>query len=471
LGLRKLTRTARVELEARVREWYRSLIPGDLHSRIVSVVGLEDWHQQLDGDPEAWQRAVDRLAAELVRSQGDFQRELGWLCSPDARSAYRFGQALAQADAAAALLDRMLSDIPRAGGTVLARGYLERITAARPNLLPRVNQGLDGLQTENPRAAFDVIWSAGDEVHKVDRLFALVDQGGLGAEFLRGLVHGVRDRPLREDELLGAIDRLLRAAQAGNERAAAAAVHLLHGWLRPGRGASGADRLRAHDRVREILPRVLERTLAAAGREPYFWVHLAEDLAAVHPDAGVRFLARALVSRDFNTRSAAQDSLVGLADRFPSLVMEVIGESALSPVSGWMFRTDDFSRLLGAVPEGVVRAWLDRVGVRGARALARHLPPPGLTEESEPFVQPLTEFILSRFEDDDEVFRAFLAGTHAGQVYSADIPAQHEEEAETARQLLGHPLRRVREWAAAEIQSAKRQAQLWRQRDEETAAP
>jgi hypothetical protein len=222
--------------------------------------------------------------------------------------------------------------------------------------------------------------------------------------------------------------------------------------------------------VREILPRALELTLAAVGWEPNFWVQLAEDLAAVDPNAGVRLLANALVSRDYNTRDLAEESLVGLADSFPSTVMEALGESALSPVSGWVFRIEKFSRLLAAVPEGVVRAWLERAGKQGARALARHLPPPALTEEGEPLVPPLTEFVLSRFEDDDEVFREFLAGTHAGQPYTGDIPAHHEEEAETARRFLGHPLRRVQAWAVAEIESAKLQAQFWRQRDEETAA-
>jgi hypothetical protein len=119
----------------------------------------------------------------------------------------------------------------------------------------------------------------------------------------------------------------------------------------------------------------------------------------------------------------------------------------------------------------VIRGWLGRAGKRGAKAVARHLPPPTLTEAGEAVVPSLTEFVLSHFEDDDEVFREFLAGTHAGQVYSGDIPAQHEEEAETARRFLAHPLRRVREWAVAEIASAKRQAQFWRQCDEETAVP
>lgn len=467
---RGLPRAASVELEARVRDWYRSLIPGDLHSQLVSLVGQAFWRRQLGGNADAWQQGLAGLAAEMVRSPAQLQRELGWLCSPEARSAFAFGQAVAEADAEGMLLNWMLGDVPRAGGTALARGYLEQIAATRSDLLPRVNEELDRLQAENPRAAYDVVWSAGDEVRKVDRLFAMVDQGGLGAEFLQGLGGGMRGRQLGEDELLGALDRLIRSAQNGNERAAPAALQLLHNYIRPG-GGTGTDRLRTCARVREILPRVLELTLAAVSFEAFFWIRLAEDLAAVAPRTGVRLLAKALVSRDSNTRDLAAESLIGLAKIFPSAVMEAIGESALSPTDGWMFRTDDFSRLLAAMPEGVVRDWLDRAGKNGARAIARHLPPPAPTEKGEQFVPPLTEFVLSRFEDDDEVFREFLAGTHAGQGYTGDISAQHEEEAETARQFLGHPLRRVREWAAAEMESARGHSQHWRQVIEETATP
>ena len=271
--------------------------------------------------------------------------------------------------------------------------------------------------------------------------------------------------------MLGAVDRLIRAAQAGNERAAPASLQLLYRWIRPGGGNTRTDRLRTSERVRKILPRALELSLAAVGFEASFWVRLAEDLAAVDSDTGVRLLAQALVSLDSNTRDLAAESLIGLAKIFPSAVMEAIGASALSLTDGRMFWTNNFSRLLAAIPEGVVRDWLDRAGKYGARAIARHLPPPAPRDKGEPLVPPLTEFVLSRFEDDDEVFREFLAGAHAGRGYTGDILAQHEEEAETARQFLNHPLKRVREWAAAEVKSARGQSQHWRQFVEETAAP
>jgi hypothetical protein len=117
-----------------------------------------------------------------------------------------------------------------------------------------------------------------------------------------------------------------------------------------------------------------------------------------------------------------------------------------------------------------VQRWLGEDGVAGARALARHLEPPRL-EEGRPVVPPLTSFVLDHFADDEEVFHEFCAGTHSGQVYSGDIAARHEQKAEAARRFLSHPLRRVRAWALSEIESARRQADSWRQRDEEMVQP
>jgi hypothetical protein len=128
---------------------------------------------------------------------------------------------------------------------------------------------------------------------------------------------------------------------------------------------------------------------------------------------------------------------------------------------------DDFSRLLSVLPVEAVRAWLASTGVAGARALARHLEPPHLDEEGRSVVPELTAHVLERFADDDEVFRAFSAGSRSGRVYSGDLAAEFDREAESARRFLDHPIARVREWAMGTIEAARRQAAYWRQKDEE----
>jgi hypothetical protein len=101
--------------------------------------------------------------------------------------------------------------------------------------------------------------------------------------------------------------------------------------------------------------------------------------------------------------------------------------------------------------------------------LTRHLQPPHLDREGLLIVPPLTAFALDRFAADEQVFEEFCAGIHSGQIYEGDMAAQHKREAEVARRLLAHPMRRVRDWALSEIASARGNAAVWRQFDEEMA--
>jgi hypothetical protein len=463
-------RAAGSDLETRVRDWYQSLIPSDLHSRLISVVGQDSWHQQLRGDSLAWQSALDELAAELLRSPTALDRELGWLCSPEARSAFFLGQALGQADEEGRLLNRMLCEIPLAGGSPLARGYLDRLATAHPRHLGRANDLLDRLEAAHPRTTYDLLWSAGDEVFKVPRLFRMVDTGGLPAEFLRGLVYGAR-RALQTDELIQALERLIRAAQSSDGRAAHAAVHLLYSHLHSPKQAAGVHLLRSENRLREMLPQVLELAFDAMGQEPNFWIHLVDDLAAVDPDRAICLTIRALMGDQYEMRLLAEERLVRFAGSYPEEVMRRLGEAMLRPVTGWRFHVHDFSRLLGSLPAETVRRWLDEAGVEGARGLARHLKSPHLDDEGQPVVPPLTAFVLDRFADDDQVFHEFCAGARSMHAYRGDFPAHLDRKAELARHFLRHPLKRLRDWARSEIEFARRESAFWRQHEEEMVIP
>jgi hypothetical protein len=75
----------------------------------------------------------------------------------------------------------------------------------------------------------------------------------------------------------------------------------------------------------------------------------------------------------------------------------------------------------------------------------------------------LTEYVLSKFDEDKRVFNEFVAGVHSLQSYMGDIAGQKQQEADMAKQFLRHPLRRVREWAQIEILDAESQAKFWRE--------
>jgi len=82
-------------------------------------------------------------------------------------------------------------------------------------------------------------------------------------------------------------------------------------------------------------------------------------------------------------------------------------------------------------------------------------------------VPKLTEFVLSRFEDDRLTFSEFCAGTHSFQMYVGDMGQQRENEAAAARPFFNHPLKRIREWARHEYDSGVQDAKREREREDE----
>jgi hypothetical protein len=469
--VRTLPRAAGADLERQVREWYHALVPEDLHGRLVGLIGQDPWHQQLQGDRDAWQQAIAALAAEMLASPEALSHELPWLCSPEARSAFHLGQALGARDREGILLERMLGDVPGDGGTPLARGYLDGLRRHQPQLLPQANEQIDRLEASAPRLAYEILWAAGDEVRQFERILRMADSGDIPPECLRSLEHGIGDRPLTIEELRLALARLRQAAHAGNAGAAHAAVHLLHGCLHRDRRVPAVEQLRAQPVLLKELEAVLRLALDAGGRESTFWMRLLVDLSESAGDRAVSLAVRALASDDDNMRALAQQHLIGLARAHPLTVLREVGAALLSPSSGWQLSLDDLSRLLREIPAAAVREWLESTGLAGARVLARHLEPPQLDEEGRPVVPELTALVLERFGDDEQVFREFCAGTRSGRTYSGDIAAEFEREAESARRFLGYPLLHVRQWAVDAVDFARRQASYWRQREEEVVGP
>ncbi len=460
------------DLEDRIRKWYARLIPDTLHGRLVSVVGRDSWQQEIAGDRESWQREIDELAVTLVSNPVEFESEIPWLASTEARSVYHLGQSLGKADTSGTLVERVFQSA-REGATGVARGYLEQVSTSNSSQLGRLNAALDKLQEEDARTAFDVLWSAGPEVRKVERVFGLVDAGHLPAELLRSLEREAYSGQLNQEQLAGAVLRTINAAEDGNAKAAVVAVRLLYAWLHPDRRMTGSERLANAPELVPMLRHALHAAVgsmnAAAGSvylEPTFWLTLAEDLAAIDVASGAELLAKGITNRDFKTRQLAERHLVNLATFSPSEVMKAVGEVFLHPLDVKWLQLGNISALLHTIPEVIVKEWIGRNGLPAAQAIARHLPPPYL-DEDKPIVSPLTEFVMETYEWDEHVFQEFVAGIRSRKVYTGDIASQYLEEVHTATRFLDHPLRRIRDWALSEIENARRRADYWKQRDEE----
>jgi hypothetical protein len=143
------------------------------------------------------------------------------------------------------------------------------------------------------------------------------------------------------------------------------------------------------------------------------------------------------------------------------LAWEMLGDANLFAFEGeWLTSSEassafEFGHALGTLnPE--------------ATKIARHIPQPHVDAEGKPVIPELTEYVLTRFEDDDRTFAEFCAGAHSLQMYTGDIASAREGEAERARAFFDHPLRRIREWAGIEYESGMADAQRHREWGDET---
>ena len=211
---------------------------------------------------------------------------------------------------------------------------------------------------------------------------------------------------------------------------------------------------------------LVETVIKAPGREAFWFARVLRAAATIDTQRAIKIAAQMMASDDYQFGQEGEKVFGELAQSHPNEAMDAIGLLMTNP-SQWkaiLFRT---FLVLADLPYETVASWLKKVGVDGARAIARHLEPPYLDADSRPHVPPLTEFVLTTFAGDDRTFKEFVAGVHSLQVYVGDASTHHEREGLVARAFLASPIRRVREWAQIELRYAEANAKIERIEEEE----
>ena len=181
---------------------------------------------------------------------------------------------------------------------------------------------------------------------------------------------------------------------------------------------------------------------------------------------GCEVASQMIVSDSFPVKQEGEQLLAALVQTYPEQIMEAIGRRMTDGATMNQFFIRKFS-FVSAIPLEVAKTWLERVGVVGARTFARHLQPPYLNGAGQPQVPQLTEFILTRFEDDDRTFSEFVAGVHSYQGYWGSFSEAREKEGLQAKPFLTHRLKRIRDWALIEMRQAEHDARVHGIREDE----
>jgi hypothetical protein len=448
----------------RVREWQEELTPSDFHGRLVSAVGKDQWHHRITGGENEWLKSMREVASELLRSPKHLSESLKWLASPDAKSATVFGREIGRLDENAILLRQITAAASESGNTALSRGYVWGLLDKHPKHLAALNLLVDHLEATNPKVAYDLFVAGGKRTRALERLLGLVDAGKLEPAYLDAVSVGFDGTPLSDSELCEVLARLLKGVKEEDRKALRVAVSTLDFRAHSFKG--DAAMAYPSDQARDLAWQIIEAAAQLRSTEPYHWARVLEALSKFDPKRAARIASFAMAGNIVLGDDAGK-VLVHIAGNDPRSVMAALGEAMLDPKVGVYFFIGSHRGVVEALPIGVVSEWLEGAGVEGARKIARQLPEPFLDSSGKPVVPPLTEFVLSHFENDDRTFEEFSAGVGSFKSYFGDIASQMESEAETAKKFRSHRLRRIREWARNESLAAAKQAKLARERQEE----
>jgi hypothetical protein len=453
-----------------VQEWLQSLIPDNFHGKLIGILGKSPWHDSFRDNQEAWHTEINSIAKQLCEQPELLESEMEWLCSPQARSVWALGNAMGAYDAHALCLDVIMRSVADTQATGLAREYIGSLLRNYPQHSAAVNPWIDEFETQTPAIAYELFMAGGDATRALERALKLIDTGTLSLEYLGGFTSGISgQRSLSNKEFYEILKRLTTSVKAGkNLLAIKTAIKLVASRLDYDQWKKQVGILK-DAAIQSLIWELLEATAKFSGGEYYHWDEILRSLAKIHIDKAATIASKAIFGGE-QQRIRAEQILADLAKSHPEIVMQRLGEFILSEEYQyeWYFLREKHGFLIQSLPIDAMKKWLSSVGAIGAQRIARSLPLPYLDENANPVVPPLTEFVLSEFEDDEHTFREFCLGSHSLQIYIGDVASQKQKEAEIAREFLTHPLRRVREWAEYEISSCEQDAKHWRQIDEES---
>lgn len=427
-----------------VRSWIDGLFPPGSEQRVWKFFTR-------DQDPDELEPEAVEIAPDLLRSDIDFAQVQRVVERGNAYRAVLLGNALGVIDEHASRLIEIVAAAKPAQGFSFYGGYVRTLLVHHPQHSGAVNALLDQLEASDPEVCAEIALGGWRDTQALERLIRLIDEGKVDPRRARDLAAS-GERGFSAAEFAQVLD-LLRSKADRAPSAADTGLEMIW-WRLHSRGQADAVELEA---VTRFIDSVTLTDSSADNRR--HWGMAIEELAKHDPATAVLLAAKGLGSGSEDVQFRAQKLLAALAKDDPAGVASAVGRAIVAREGpGWYFIR--LSALYRALPSDTVKTWLDQTGVEGARAIASHLPWPRVVD-GQPFVPPVTEYVLGAFEEDDEVFTAFCRG-EVVRSYIGDIEEEHLKEAEKWRMFLNHPLRRIREWASDEVDQAKRSAEYWR---------
>ncbi|MDP1420265.1 hypothetical protein Q8G35_18205 [Peribacillus simplex] len=450
----------------KARNWLEEIKPNDLAGRLKTLAGFDNWHYSLLNREDIWNEELVKLCQELIQEPSILKQNLTWLFSKEAKSSYHLGVELGKLDNKMDFLDSLIKAAVEFKETSLTKGYLTSIISLQEDYIQYINEVFDKIQNEYPVIAHELYIVGGDKTRAFERSIQLFDQGKLLPMHLSTFLYGIGGRGLTSNETIIILDRLLPNVYKGDELATRVLFSLIFKSLWKNKKPIEKEQLN-HD-LEKLVWKIVDTVEPTNSHSVYEWERILNCLLNINPERAIWILCNFIGNEDYLLDKHASSLLATIAEDYSNVVINILGQALLNEKRSMKFFIRKYDDLIQSIrPEDII-SWVEENGVKAAEVLARHLPLPYIDNESlKPTIPPLTEYILSKFEGEKRVFNEFLAGAHSFQMYSGDIAAQLENQAEIAKKFLDSKIKPIREWALHEIESSEYQAKQWLIRKEE----
>jgi hypothetical protein len=437
-------------------QWQREIAPDDLASRIREVTARHfGQHNSFSRSASSETEALyTSLSLATISNSIVIDELIDWFDSGEAHSGGEFGRVLGRTDNAFVLFPCILATLVKGRGTEFVGGYLFGIRTLFGALPTELSEILDLVGESHAAHILAITLRCDVSDAGFKRLLRVAPHVGQNASLsLSTLAYGHWGNLLNDEMKAETVELLSSLGQYGDSYAYGVALDLILHW-------GHQEWTELPEPLATHAMSVLDGCLTGNQRfRSHEWLHAIRKLPATYEQRRLELLARVTTETrldlDIHLTDGALDLLNQLAGKTPQSVMEAIGGKALDPKTRSVFFYQNFRGLFETIGLDVVKEWLARAGSDGALAIARHVLSPMPTMADPTQIPPLTEWLLSEFEDNDDVFAEFCAGRHSGQIFFGSLSGPFEGTEERMQPYLTHRLRRIREWAQYEIANAK----------------
>lgn len=436
-----------------LRLWRDAIQPTTPLERLVDITGRNTWNVRrkdsegrlVDDDGETYSCIAESILSDLsiITSAED------WLDSSECLSGNYLGLQTGKLDKSLALMATVTMWLQKGRCAGFVVGYLSGVAAQKDGLPEEAQHLLDRNVVTQP----SLVLSATIHADVCDRGFARIHSLIARAsedEILpvRSLAFGRWADFLAAQEKKALLETLAKLSEAGNQHALGITFDLLAGWTRI--GAKELDPL-----LHSIAVRLLVAAQDAERRiDDHDWKIVVEKVMDFFPVDAAKILAETVVGFHRHNRARyAQELIQKLASPFPAEVMKELGAKMLDDEKGVIFHISVFRGLFEAVGVQTVREWVSANGELAARRVARHVASPYVSDDGNPIIPPVTDWLLAEFADNPKVFSEFCMGRHSFEVRVGHARDRRAAVMRLVEPFMKHERKWVRDWAKYELES------------------